>query len=62
MNPPVAPDTVKDLVPSIASSMSDPTVAVSAKVDEVKPLDVLVRGDDLAASVLVRGSVELKQR
>lgn len=62
MTPPIAPDTVKDLVPSIASSMSDPGVAVTARVDDVKPFDVVVRGEDLAASVLVRGSVELKQR
>lgn len=61
-NPPVAPDMVKDLVPTIASSMSDATVGVSATVASVKPLDVVVRGDDLAASVLVRGSVELKQK
>ena len=60
--PPLSPDTLKDLVPTIASSMSDPSVDVSAKVSEVKPLDVALRGEDLAASVLVRGSVELKQR
>ncbi len=61
-SPPVAPETLKELVPSIVSSMSDPTVDVSAKIDAVKPLDVTLRGDDLAATVLVRGSVELKQR
>jgi hypothetical protein len=60
--PPVAPDTLKELVPTIAASMSDPSVDVRAKVDGVKPLDVTLRGEDLAASVLVRGSVELKQR
>lgn len=60
--PPVAPETLKELVPAIASSMSDPSVDVSAKVSGVKPLDVVLRGEDLAASVLVRGSVELKQR
>lgn len=60
--PPVAPETVKDLLPAIASSMSDPTVDVSAKVDSVKPFEVALRGDDLAASVILRGSVELKQR
>ncbi|HVH45717.1 MAG TPA: DUF4403 family protein [Labilithrix sp.] len=60
--PPVAPDTLKDLVPTIASSMSDPSVEVSASVTGVKPLDVALRGEDLAASVLVRGRVDLKQR
>jgi hypothetical protein len=60
--PPVAPDTLKELVPTIASSMSDPSVDVSAKVQNVRPLDVESRGDDLAALVLLRGSVELKQR
>lgn len=60
--PPVPPDTLQELIPSIASSMSDPSVDVSAKVEAVKPLDVIIRGEDLAASVLLRGSVELKQR
>ncbi len=60
--PPLSPETLKDLVPSIASSMSDTSVEVRAKVSSVKPLDVALRGEDLAASVLVRGSVELKQR
>ncbi|MBX3262403.1 MAG: DUF4403 family protein [Labilithrix sp.] len=60
--PPVPPETLKELVPTIASSMSDPTLDVRAKVGRVQPLDVVLRGEDLAASVLVRGSVELKQR
>jgi len=60
--PPLAPESLKELVPAIASSMSDPSVDVSAKVSGVKPLDVVLRGEDLAASVLVRGSVELKPR
>ncbi len=60
--PPVAPETLKELVPAIASSMSDRSLDVSAKVSQVMPLDVVLRGEDLAASVLVRGSVELKQR
>ncbi|MBX3219882.1 MAG: DUF4403 family protein [Labilithrix sp.] len=60
--PPVPPETLKELVPSIASSMSDASLEVSAKVAGVEPLDVVLRGEDLAASVLVRGSVELKQR
>jgi hypothetical protein len=60
--PPIPPETLKELVPTIAASMSDPSVDVSAKVQGVKPLDVALRGDDVAATVLVRGSVELKQR
>jgi len=60
--PPVAPETLQELLPALASSMSDRSVAVSAKVTSVKPLDVVLRGEDLAASVLVRGSVELDQR
>ncbi len=60
--PPVPPDSLKELVPTIAASMSDSSMDVSAKVSDVKPLDVVLRGEDLAASVLVRGSVELKQR
>jgi Domain of unknown function (DUF4403) len=60
--PPVPPESLAELLPTIASSMSDEGVAVSAKVQSVKPLDVAVRGEDLAASVLLRGSVELKAR
>jgi hypothetical protein len=60
--PSLPPETLKELVPSLASAMSDPSVEVSAKVSAVKVHDVVVRGDDVEASVLVRGNVELKQR
>jgi hypothetical protein len=60
--PPVPPEALKELVPTIASGMSDPGVAVSATVSDVKPFEVDLRGEDVVASVLVRGSVELKQR
>lgn len=61
-SPPVAPDSLKELAPTIASGMSDPTVAVAVQVESVKPLEVALRGEDLAASVLVRGRVDIKQR
>jgi hypothetical protein len=60
--PPVAPDALRALVPALASSMSDPSVEVSAKIQDIKPLEVALRGDDVAASLLVRTSVTLKQR
>jgi hypothetical protein len=60
--PPLAPDALKDLLPTVASSMSDGTVDVAAHVEGVKPLDVTLRGDDVAAAVLMRGRVDLKQR
>ena len=60
--PPVAPDALRELVPAIAAGMSDPAVDVQAKVSSVTPHHVVLRGEDVAASVLVRGSVELRQR
>jgi hypothetical protein len=60
--PPLQPEALKDLVPTIAQGLSDPSVTVTAKVSEVKPLDVIVQAEDLSARVLVRGAVDLKQR
>lgn len=60
--PPLAPDSLDDVVPGLVQSMSDETVDIRAKVSRVKPAEVVVRGDDLAAAVLVRGSVELRQK
>jgi hypothetical protein len=60
--PPISPEMLAELIPTLASSMSDPSVEVSAKVSGVKPLGVSLRGGDLAASVVLRGSVDVKQR
>ncbi len=64
--PPLPPDAIAELVPALAAGMSDAHLDVSAKITSVRPLDVTLRGDsastEVAASVLVRGSVELKER
>jgi hypothetical protein len=62
LSPPFATDALTELVPTMASAMSDSSVAVTAHIEGVKPLEVALRGDDLAASVLVRGRLDIKQR
>jgi len=60
--PVIPPESMKDLIPRLASSMSAPQRDVKATVNDVKRADVVVRGAALAASVLLRGSVDLKQK
>jgi hypothetical protein len=62
IQPALAPDALVEVVPSLAASMSDATVESSAKVTDLKPLDAALRGEDLVASILLRGTIELKQR
>jgi len=62
VTPPLAPDALVEVVPSIASTMSDPSVEASAKVTDLKPLDAALRGEDVVASILLRGTMDLKQR
>lgn len=61
IEPPLPPDTLAEVVPTLAASMSDATVQSSAKVTDLKPLDAALRGEDIVASVLLRGTIELKQ-
>lgn len=60
--PPVAVESLKELVPSIVQGLSDPSVDVRAVVDDVKPTVAVVRGDDLVAVVALRGHVQITQR
>lgn len=57
--PPVQPDALKTMIPAIASSLSDPSVDVKATAKESKPLVAWARGDDLVATVRVRGAIEI---
>lgn len=57
--PPVQPEALKTMIPSVASSLSDPSVDLKATVKETKPLASWARGEDLVASVKVRGSIEI---
>jgi hypothetical protein len=60
--PPMAAGALKELVPEIARSMSDPRLDVEASVSSVTPASASVRGDDLVATVRLRGAVTLKPR
>ncbi len=55
-------ETLRDVVPQLASSLSDPSVEVKATVKDAKPLAAYARGDDLAATVRIRGAVNIVQR
>jgi hypothetical protein len=60
--PPVQPEALKTLIPVVASSLSDPSVDVKATVKDAKPLASWARGEDLVATVRVRGSIEIDPR
>jgi hypothetical protein len=60
--PAIAPTALPSAVPMLASSMSDPSVSVSAKVTDVKPLDVVLRNGDIVAYIAARGSIGLAQK
>ena len=62
LTPALSPDALRDVVPQLASSLSDPTVDVKATIKEAKPLAAYARGDDLAATVRLRGTVDIAQR
>lgn len=60
--PALVPTALPLAVPALASSMSDPSVNVSAKVTDVKPMSVALRDGDIVAYTLARGRVELAQK
>jgi hypothetical protein len=57
--PPLRPDALKELVPAVAAGLGDPTTSVTARVTDVKPGPVALRGNDVVASVRLRGSVDI---
>jgi hypothetical protein len=57
--PPVQPEALKTMVPAVASSLSDPSVDVKATVKSAAPVAAWTRGEDLVATVRVRGSIEI---
>ena len=59
VSPPVQPESLKTMIPGVASSLSDPSVDVKATVKDAKPLASWARGPDLVATVRVRGSIEI---
>lgn len=60
--PAIDPTALPGVVPTLAASMSDPSVNVSAKVSDVKPLAATVRSGDVLATVIVRGSLGLSEK
>lgn len=60
--PALAPEALREIVPQIASSVSDPSVTVSASIADVKPLAAFARGGDIAATVRMRGKIAVAQR
>jgi hypothetical protein len=57
--PPVQPEALKTMIPGVASSLSDPSVDLKATVKDAKPIAAWVRGEDLVATVRVRGSIAI---
>jgi hypothetical protein len=57
--PPVQPEALKTMIPSVASSLSDPSFELKATVKEAKPIAAWARGEDLVATVRVRGSIQI---
>lgn len=58
----LSPEALRDVVPGLASSLSDPSIDVKATISDAKPIAAYARGDDLAATVRVRGTVDIAQR
>lgn len=60
--PAIVPTALPSVVPLLAASVADPSVSLSAKVTDVKPLTVALRSGDLVAYTLARGSLDIAQR
>jgi hypothetical protein len=60
--PAISPSALPAAVPALAASVSDPSVNVSAKVTDVKPLSVVLRNGDIVAYTAARGSIGLAQK
>jgi hypothetical protein len=60
--PALTPAALGAMIPELAGSLTDPSVDVKATVREAKPLAAFVRGEDLVATVRVRGSVAIAQK
>lgn len=57
--PPVQAEALKTMIPAVASSLSDPSVSLKATVKDAKPIASFARGEDLVATVRVRGSIAI---
>jgi hypothetical protein len=62
VTPTIGPDALKEMLPALASALADPTMDVNATVSSAKPSRAFARGDDMVATIRLRGSVELRQR
>lgn len=59
IQPPVQPESLKTMIPEVASALSDPSALLKARVAEAKPLEGWARGEDLVATVRVRGAIDI---
>src|SRR5690606_20387723 len=55
IRPPLDPAALKDVLPGLAASLSEPRVEVRAVVSRVTPTRAAARGDDLVAWTRLRG-------
>lgn len=62
LEPPLRPDALAEAIPAMVQSMSNESMEAQAHVAEIRPVDVVLRADDVVATVSFRGSVDLRQR
>lgn len=60
--PAIDPSALAAVVPTLAAAAGGPSVNVSATVTDVKPFAVVLRDNNVLASVVVRGSLELSEK
>ena len=60
--PLLPPEGLREAIPALAGALGDPTVDVRAQVAAVRPTSAFPRGEDLVASVRLRGAVEIRPR
>jgi hypothetical protein len=58
----ISPSVLPMAVPALASSVSDPTVTVSAKVTSTSPLVAVLRNGNVVAYAIAHGSLQLAER
>jgi hypothetical protein len=62
IEPPLAPEALKELLPTLASGLSDPRAEVSVVIKDVAPSTAAVRGGDLVAWARLRGRIEIREK
>lgn len=60
--PLLTPEGLRDALPALAASFADPQTDVTARVVSVRGTTAAVRGPDLAATIRLHGSVEVRPK